>query len=61
MRIEQAMSMVKEQLDDFETVYTLLSDEESKDIFLTVLAYRGLGWRYVRLPLDTPEYHNIVT
>jgi hypothetical protein len=61
MRIKQAMSMVKEQLDDFEIVYTMLSDEESKDIFLTVLAYRGLGWRYVRLPLDTPEYHSIVS
>lgn len=36
--------------------YGLLEDEKSRDLFVKVLAYRVLGNRHVRLPLNNAEY-----
>lgn len=60
-RLAHAMEMVEERKDEFSRVYDLMSDDESKDMLLTVLAYRGLGWRFVKLPLDTPEFHKTIS
>lgn len=40
----------------FQWLYERLSDKESRQILIDVLAYRVLGHRKVRLPLNTPEY-----
>ncbi len=42
-----------ERLDKF---HDLLATDQSKDLFLQLLAYRILGAVKVRLPLDTPDY-----
>jgi FkbM family methyltransferase len=39
-----------------EWLYNILADEESKDILIKVLAYRMLGHRKVKLPLNTADY-----
>lgn len=41
---------------EFRWLFERLSDEESKQILIDVLAYRVLGHRKVRLPLNTHEY-----
>lgn len=37
-------------------LYDHLHDEESKQLLVDVMAYRALGYRKVKLPLNTPEY-----
>lgn len=44
------------KLDGLERAYLLLEDQLSKDLFVKLLAYRILGYRRVRLPLNNPEY-----
>ncbi|MEW6512981.1 MAG: FkbM family methyltransferase [Pseudomonadota bacterium] len=41
---------------EFQWLYERLSDKESRQILIDVLAYRVLGYRKVKLPLNTPEY-----
>jgi FkbM family methyltransferase len=36
--------------------YGLFEDEQSRDLFVKILAYRVLGNRHVRLPLNNAEY-----
>jgi len=36
--------------------YDLLNDEFSKDIFVKLIAYQILGYRKIKLPLNTPNY-----
>jgi FkbM family methyltransferase len=43
-------------VDGLGQAYGLLEDEKSRDLFVKVLAYRVLGNRYVRLPLNTAEH-----
>ena len=52
-------SFVNHNLDDalkFEYLYENLAMKEDKELLLTVLAYRVLGYRKVKLPLNTPAY-----
>jgi FkbM family methyltransferase len=42
--------------DGFAEVYESLADDESKNTFVKVLAYRLLGFRRVKLPLNNPDY-----
>lgn len=44
--------------DRMEQVYGFLNDDESKKIYVKLIAYRILGHRKVKLPLNTPEYQN---
>ncbi|MDP9171847.1 MAG: FkbM family methyltransferase [Acidobacteriota bacterium] len=37
-------------------LYDLLEDEASKELLIRILAFRVLGDRHVRLPLNTPHY-----
>jgi FkbM family methyltransferase len=43
-------------VDGLGYAYGLLEDEQSRDLFVKVLAYRVLGNWHVRLPLNTAEY-----
>jgi FkbM family methyltransferase len=44
------------EIDGLEHAYELLRDQISKDLFVKLLAYRILGYRKVRLPLNHPKY-----
>lgn len=39
-----------------EQVYSILNDNYSKDLYIQLIAYRILGYRKVKLPLNTQEY-----
>jgi len=43
-------------IKDFEYLYELLEDDESRALLVKLVAYRLLGHEKVRLPLSTPEY-----
>ncbi len=45
--------------DGFERTYESLQDPASKDLFVKLIAYRILGERNVRLPINTKEYWRI--
>jgi FkbM family methyltransferase len=43
-------------VDGLDHAYGLLEDQLSRDVFVKVLAYRILGHRHVRLPLNNAKY-----
>jgi FkbM family methyltransferase len=45
-----------QQINKFEYLYNHLESEEDRKLLLQVLAYRVLGHRKVKLPLNTPDY-----
>ncbi|MFD2224391.1 hypothetical protein ACFSM9_11665 [Microvirga arabica] len=49
---QRAIDLVEPDLHNWEWLYERLQDADSRRLLLLVLAYRGLGWRYVKLPLD---------
>jgi FkbM family methyltransferase len=44
------------KIDGLSRAYLLLQDQSSRDLFVKLLAYRILGNRHVRLPLNNAEY-----
>lgn len=44
------------KIEGLDRAYDLLADQPSKDLFVQLLAYRVLGHRHVRLPLNCAEY-----
>lgn len=42
--------------DALEKLYKIL-DEKSRNLLVQLIAYRALGFRKVKLPLNTPDYH----
>lgn len=56
--VAHAESVVGEAWDSWSWLYQHLADAASKDMLLTVLAYRTLGWQYTPMPLDTPPFWN---
>ncbi len=53
---QRALDLVSENLPKWEWLYARLNDLDSKRLLLLVLAYRSIGWKYVRLPLDNDEF-----
>lgn len=51
-----AESVVAGAAVKWQWLYEHLADWDSKAILLDILAYRTIGWRYVRLPLDSAEF-----
>ncbi len=51
-----ADSVVRGAIGHWEWLYEHLEDWDSKALLLDVLAYRSIGWRYVKLPLDNSNY-----
>jgi FkbM family methyltransferase len=43
-------------LENLEWLYTHLSDQESREILCSVLAYRAMGYKKVKLPLSNADY-----
>src|SRR5690349_17943477 len=44
-----------------EFLYGVLSDQPSRELLLKLIAYRALGHRRVKLPLNKPGYWNSIT
>jgi FkbM family methyltransferase len=47
------------QLPGLSDIYDLLGDETSRTLLIKLVAYRVLGSRHVRLPLNTPAYWSL--
>jgi FkbM family methyltransferase len=52
----QSVSSIQDSLEELAWFYDLLADESSKSMLVKVLAYRLLGYRKVKLPINTPAY-----
>jgi FkbM family methyltransferase len=59
-KVLQKINSYNEYLSGFENLYNLLADEASKQLLIKVLAYRILGKRKVKLPLNKPDFWNTV-
>jgi FkbM family methyltransferase len=57
---ERARSIYLHNKTQWQWLYSSLSDDPSRRTLVLVLAYRALGWRYVRLPLDNERTRNAV-
>lgn len=44
------------KIEGLRRAYELLEDEQSRDLFVKLLAYRILGHRHVKLPRNDPQY-----
>jgi FkbM family methyltransferase len=51
-----AEAWLEPHVDHFRWLYNRLDDEASRKILVLILAYRSLGHRRVKLPLNTPEF-----
>ena len=49
---------VIDNLDNLYKLYNKLEDNESKELLIKILAYRTLGHKKVKLPLNNSEYWN---
>jgi len=52
----RGLAFVEPHREKIEWLCQQLSDEESKQTLIRVLAYRALGYRKVKLPLNNPDY-----
>lgn len=54
--LADSIRIVEPFLSRFETLFSSLADEESRNLLVKLLAYRSLGYQKVKLPLNTPGY-----
>lgn len=52
----KAIAHIAPHLIDFEWLYNLLQDDESRNLLIQVQLYRALGSRLVKLPLNNKDY-----
>src|ERR1700733_463946 len=52
----EKVAVLDPYLKDLEHLYNMLSDEKSKALLIKLLCYRVLGFRKVKLPVNTPEF-----
>jgi FkbM family methyltransferase len=45
---------------DLAWLHQHLQEDESSDLLVQIMAYRAVGRRYIKLPLNTPEYWRLV-
>lgn len=50
------VEMLDPYFDRMGQVYSLLEDDYSKDLYVKLIAYRILGYKKVKLPLNTSDY-----
>lgn len=51
-----AEQWIKPNIHYFEWLFNHLEDQESRELLISILAYYALGYRRVKLPLNTPQY-----
>ncbi len=56
----ESLKEIELYLDNLQSMYSLLDDERSRDLFLQLLAFRILGHRKVRLPLSHRLYFEAI-
>lgn len=54
--IAYARSVVEGAITRWQWLYERLEDWDSKALLLDVLAYRSIGWKYVKMPLNSASY-----
>lgn len=54
--LEGGISFVQPCLADLEWLYRHLADDQFRELLIQLIAYRALGHRHVKLPLNRPEY-----
>lgn len=57
---QNSLKEIEQYLDKIQSMYYLLEDDRSKDVFLQLLAFRILGHRKVKLPLSQPLYFETI-
>jgi FkbM family methyltransferase len=50
------MQFVEPHLSNLEWLYSHLADEESREILVKLVAFRALGHRKIKLPINCPEH-----
>jgi len=53
---KKARALLSPELTRWSRLYDALSDDQSRNLLVDLLVYRMLGYRRIRLPLDTPAY-----
>jgi FkbM family methyltransferase len=51
-----AFSLIEPNLEEWEWLYSTLADAQSRELLVQILAYRAMGHRKVKLPLNNPLY-----
>lgn len=54
--IRNAIGYISPYLSNLEWLYSLLADDESRDIFVSVIAYRAMGYKKIKLPTNNPQH-----
>jgi len=57
--VKSVISLLGSSTAQLQWLYEHLADEESREILVWVLAYRALGHRKVKLPLNNPQYWKV--
>ena len=52
----EKLAKIEPYYEGLETTWQLLSDDQSRDLLVDLMAYRVLGFCFVKLPTNTPEY-----
>lgn len=52
----KGVSFISPHLSELEWLYAHLADEQSKDILVRVVAYRAMGYKKVKLPLNNAQH-----
>jgi FkbM family methyltransferase len=56
--IRSGIAFVGPHLPNLEWLYQKLNDQESRDLLVSLSAYRALGHRKIKLPLNNPKHWN---
>ncbi|SEL47524.1 hypothetical protein SAMN05443999_105279 [Roseovarius azorensis] len=54
--VRHAEEVVAGAYPSWQWLYEKLETGDSRNMLLTVLAYRTIGWKHVEMPLDTPAF-----
>jgi len=54
--VKQRLALFSSKVDYFEYLYNLLEDDYSRDLLVKVCAYRIMGSKKIKLPMNNPEY-----
>ena len=53
---QRCLRFIEPHIGKIEWLYQSLSDEQSRQTLIQIFAYRALGYRKVKLPLNNPDY-----
>lgn len=60
LTIHTGIQFIQNSLTELEWLHKNLSDQDSKKILVAVIAYRAIGHRKIKLPLNTPTYWQMI-